>query len=58
MIFTKLKEMLRLMIGVPDYQRYLAHRRRAHPQQTVLSEPEFIAELQIARYGGCGARCC
>ena len=27
----------RLMIGVPDYETYVAHRRANHPQEPVMS---------------------
>ena len=40
----------RLMIGVPDYQTYLAHRQDAHPDQPVMTYEEFFRERQAARY--------
>jgi len=40
----------RLMIGVPDYDTYVAHRRANHPGQPVMSYEEFFAERQEARY--------
>lgn len=58
-LMRRIVETLRLMVGVPDYQRYVTHCRTHHPDQPVLSEPEFIAERQKARYGGSGnTRCC
>jgi uncharacterized short protein YbdD (DUF466 family) len=58
---TRLVETLRLMVGVPDYRRYVEHRRARHAGEPVLTEAEFIAQRQAARYGE-GAdstpRCC
>jgi uncharacterized short protein YbdD (DUF466 family) len=49
-----------LMIGLPDYERYAAHRRERHPGEPVLSRADFVRERQAARYGGGagGFRCC
>lgn len=48
------------MVGIPDYETYLAHRRAHHPEERVMSYPEFFRERQSARYrcgrgrlGGC-----
>ena len=51
----------RLMIGVPDYDTYVAHRRAHHPGEPVMSYAEFFRERQRARYGcerGRISRCC
>ena len=51
----------RLMVGIPDYDTYVEHMRRAHPGATVMTYPEFFRERQNARYGGDGRkgfRCC
>ncbi|MFN3388035.1 MAG: YbdD/YjiX family protein [Allosphingosinicella sp.] len=47
----------RLMVGVPDYAAYLAHRRAAHPGEKVMSRAEFHRERTERRYGGI-SRCC
>lgn len=51
----------RLMVGVPDYEAYLAHRRAEHPEEPAMSRAEFFAERTERRFGG-GAerigRCC
>lgn len=55
----RLKETLRLMCGVPDYDRYVAHRRNHHPGEPVMSYEDFFRERQAARFGqGRGCRCC
>ncbi len=40
----------RLMVGVPDYDTYVAHRRACHPGEPVMSYVEFYRERQNARY--------
>ena len=40
----------RLMIGVPDYDTYVTHRRTNHPDQPIMTYPEFFRERQQARY--------
>lgn len=40
----------RLMVGVPDYQTYIDHTRRIHPDKPVMSYDEFFRERQMARY--------
>jgi uncharacterized short protein YbdD (DUF466 family) len=40
----------RLMVGVPDYDAYLAHRARNHPSQPAMSYAEFFRNRQQARY--------
>lgn len=53
----------RLMVGMPDYDAYVAHRRAAHPGEPVMSYDEFFRERQSSRYGegengGRISRCC
>jgi uncharacterized short protein YbdD (DUF466 family) len=51
----------RLMVGIPDYDSYVAHRRAHHPTEPVMSYAEFFRERQKARYGCEGGRmrgCC
>jgi uncharacterized short protein YbdD (DUF466 family) len=40
----------RLMVGVPDYQTYVEHRRTVHPGQAIMSYEEFFIERQNARF--------
>jgi uncharacterized short protein YbdD (DUF466 family) len=55
-----LGQSLRLMVGVPEYNAYVAHMTNAHPDQPVMSYEKFFRERQEARYGGNGkiSRCC
>ena len=51
----------RLMVGIPDYETYLVHRRTMHPGEPVMTYEEFFRERQDARYAvGKGKinRCC
>jgi uncharacterized short protein YbdD (DUF466 family) len=49
----------RLMCGIPDYDGYVEHLRRHHPERPVPSYEEFFRQRQEARYGRNGsARCC
>lgn len=50
----------RQVCGIPDYQAYLAHQRRHHPEQPLLSYEAFFRERIDARYGGRNGkiRCC
>ena len=54
-----LGQTMRLMVGMPDYERYVAHVQRVHPGQTPMSYEEFFRNRQDARYGGRGrVGCC
>jgi uncharacterized short protein YbdD (DUF466 family) len=55
-----LGQSLRLMVGVPEYNAYVAHMTNVHPDQPVMSYEKFFRERQEARYGGNGkiSRCC
>ncbi|QBC30195.1 MULTISPECIES: YbdD/YjiX family protein [Pandoraea] len=54
-----LGQAMRLMVGLPDYDTYVAHMQVTHPDQPVMSYEAFFRERQEARYGGKGGgRCC
>jgi len=40
----------RLMVGVPDYETYVAHRRTAHPGEPIMTYEEFYENRLKARY--------
>ncbi len=44
------KKTARLMVGVPDYETYVAHRQMHHPGEPVMSYEEFFRNRQDARY--------
>ena len=45
-----LRQAARLMVGIPDYETYVAHRRACHPGEPVMSYAEFFRERQDSRY--------
>ncbi len=49
---------VRRVIGVPDYDTYLAHMRRHYPQCTPLDPATFERERLNDRYRSLGSRCC
>ena len=55
---TRLLKALRQIAGMPDYERYLEHRRQVHPTEPVLSERDFYDRYLETRYAGTGSRCC
>jgi len=50
------------MVGVPDYDTYVAHRAANHPDDPVMTREEFFRNSQERRYGGGSTggvfRCC
>ncbi len=51
----------RLMVGVPDYDAYVAHRTTHHPDAPVLTRADFHRNRIERRYGtgkGAPPRCC
>ncbi len=42
--------MLRLMVGIPDYQTYVDHCRVHHPERPVMDYKTFFRDRQAARY--------
>ena len=54
----RLAAVLRAVAGVPDYGRYLAHMRSAHPGDRIMSEIEFNHSRLGDRYNRVGSRCC
>ncbi len=56
---TQLRRTARLMVGLPDYEAYLAHRRARHPGEPALSREEFHRRATDRRYArGTSGRCC
>jgi uncharacterized short protein YbdD (DUF466 family) len=49
-VCDRVAETARLMVGVPDYETYVAHRAAKHPGQPVMTYEEFFRERQSARY--------
>jgi len=49
---------VRRVIGVPDYDLYVAHVRANHPDTEPLSREEFVQQRLMDRYNRPGNRCC
>jgi uncharacterized short protein YbdD (DUF466 family) len=49
---------LRTILGAPDYDRYAAHVRSAHPGERLLTRDEFYRQHVARRYERPGSRCC
>jgi uncharacterized short protein YbdD (DUF466 family) len=59
LFWRRVRETANLMVGLPDYDRYVAHNRSRHPGTKVMDRAEFVAERTARRYEGGGAgRCC
>jgi uncharacterized short protein YbdD (DUF466 family) len=58
MAWRYLVRLMRQVIGVGDYETYVAHLREHHPERPLPSYEEFFRERQAARYRGGGGRCC
>lgn len=56
--FATVVGVIRLIIGVPDYERYLARHSEAHPGCAPVSREAFMQERLSARYDRPGSRCC
>lgn len=48
----------RLAIGIPDYDNYVEHLRRYHPEREAMTRDAFFIERMDARYGKGRSRCC
>jgi len=48
----------RQIVGIPDYEGYLAHMAAHHPGDLALSRRDFCARAIDRRYGRSGPRCC
>lgn len=57
-VWRALRAGARLACGIPDYDNYVAHLRRAHPERAIPSYADFFTERQRARYGVGRSRCC
>ncbi len=55
--FGLVRQTAHSMLGVPDYDAYVAHFARSHPERQALDREEFFRERQAARFGSV-LRCC
>jgi uncharacterized short protein YbdD (DUF466 family) len=57
-VWRRVAQAMRRLVGVPDYETYLAHMRRHHPDATPLSTDAFARDALARRYDRPGSRCC
>jgi len=48
--YARARQTARLMIGIPDYDTYVEHRKTFHPGEPIMSYEEFFFERQRVRY--------
>jgi uncharacterized short protein YbdD (DUF466 family) len=56
--FRLLVQGARLMVGVPDYDGYVAQRRHFNPEAPVMSRAEYVRRCGERRFGGRSPRGC
>lgn len=49
---------VRRVIGVPDYERYVAHVRECHPDREPMTRQAFEESRMYDKYSRPGQRCC
>jgi uncharacterized short protein YbdD (DUF466 family) len=54
----QLVRVVRRILGMPDYEAYLAHLQSTHPGCPVPTERQYFEEFVRARYSGGPTRCC
>lgn len=54
LIWQRLQQSFRLMVGVPDYQTYLEHMAKNHPGLVPMDAKTFYRHCVDARYPGAG----
>lgn len=57
-VARRVAKVIRRIIGVPDYEAYVAHVTAHHPGEAPMSERDFLRERLAARYSQPGNRCC
>lgn len=55
---SRAADVLRRIIGVPDYDRYVAHVRECHAGRVPMSREEFEKARLEDKYSRPGQRCC
>ena len=57
-LLARLTRIMRGIAGMPDYDAYLEHLHRSHPERAPIGEREFFTEYMRARYADGPNRCC
>ena len=58
LLFSRLVQTVRTIIGAPNYERYIEHMRERHPNEKPLTREEFASQRLDDRYARPGSRCC
>jgi uncharacterized short protein YbdD (DUF466 family) len=51
-------DIVRRVIGVPDYDGYVSHMAHCHPGVAPMSRDEFFSDRLRDKYSRPGSRCC
>jgi uncharacterized short protein YbdD (DUF466 family) len=54
----RIAALVRRIVGVPDYDAYLSHMQRHHPECTPMDARAFEKERLADKYSRPGSRCC
>jgi uncharacterized short protein YbdD (DUF466 family) len=57
-LLARIDNLLCRIIGAPDYDKYVAHHRKHHPDEEPLSRKDFECRAYSDRYSRPGSRCC
>jgi uncharacterized short protein YbdD (DUF466 family) len=57
-LLNRVARTLRVVIGVPDYERYVDHCRAKHLGMPPMTRDEFAADRLERKYSRPGTRCC
>jgi uncharacterized short protein YbdD (DUF466 family) len=55
---SQIGNVVRRIVGIPDYDAYVAHQRTHHPDAEPLSRDEFLRKCWDEKYSRPGHRCC
>jgi uncharacterized short protein YbdD (DUF466 family) len=54
----RMAKIVRRIVGVPDYEGYVAHVQACHPGRAPMTRAEFERSRLEDRYSRPGSRCC
>lgn len=57
-LIERILAVIRRIVGVPDYDAYVAHLHAHHPETTPLAQDAFLKKCWEDKYTKPGNRCC
>ena len=57
-VIERIGRVIRRVIGVPDYDAYLAHYAVRHPDEIPLARDAFLRDALVRKHTQPGSRCC